>query len=84
MNREAFEKNFSHKYLVETLHISNTKVKQEIAKLNKSEEIKLIKEGCLNYAIDLLNFFRRVTLWIVLEVFSYIMSKKWFDKTKWV
>lgn len=48
-------------------------MKQEIDKLKKSDQIKLFKNGCLNYEVELLNFFRRVTLSVVLEVIIYLI-----------
>jgi len=73
MSREAFEKNFSHKFLEQAGDIAALKMKQEMDKLKVSNRIKLCKNGCLNYEIELLNFFRRVTLSVVLEVFLYLI-----------
>ncbi len=53
--------------------IAALKMKQEMDKLKMSNRIKLCKNGCLNYEIELLNFFRRVTLSVVLEVFLYLI-----------
>jgi hypothetical protein len=76
MSREAFEKNFSHKFLEQAADIAALKMKQEMTRLKMSDRAKLHKNGCLNYEIDLLNFFRRVTLSVVLEVFLYLFLKR--------
>ncbi|CAF0794570.1 unnamed protein product, partial [Brachionus calyciflorus] len=66
--RMAFDSNFTSEFLKKTEYISQEKILNEILKLNKSDKIKCVKNGHLNYQIDLMNFFRKITLSIVLEV----------------
>ena len=68
LSRKAFENNFTSKYLDEAAHISCQKMKQQIDRLNSSAAIRAVKDNTLNYEINLLGFFRRVTLSIVLQV----------------
>ncbi len=57
ISRDAFTKNSSHKFLEQAADIATLKMEQVMGNLKMSNTIKLCKNGCLNYEIELLNFF---------------------------